>query len=386
MTSISSLTRGVFSLTALVVGGSSVAHAAVPHVVARAGQVVDGTVLSNNLTQFPDINEASQYTYADFAITGGGVYTNAGKLFGAGQSMGGRTFSRLFGVHPDMNDSGAVGFVFVDTTSTAHVATQSGIQFAAFSGTLNGQPISSAGPVVLNNAGVAGLNVISGTGQAAALIGASGVLVGQTGFTQHGITLTNTFLVQQNNFNGSGEGVFVGVDGSTRRVLSQNRLIYTQGQSVGGFVMGTLNSGAAINEAGSVAFQGVLNDGRPAILSMERGLITARGTVISGMTIQNLGFQISMDELGRIGWRGTFVGGGEGIFIDQTLLLKSGDVVDDVTIATLGNPSINSAGNWIVHATFTNGSNGIVALVPEPTTALTAAASLLTLRRRRSPC
>ena len=79
---------------------------------------------------------------------------------------------------------------------------------------------------------------------------------------------------------------------------------------------------------------------------------------------------VDINNKDHVAYLANYTGGGQGIFLENGLLVSTGDVVSGRTIASLFRPYLNDNDMIVAYATFTDGSSGIITAVPEPVVAV----------------
>lgn len=347
-------------------------------VVAATGQNVGGHTLTG-FFQFPDINNAGTVAYNAFAgPNSSGVFTQAGRLIGTGDSVDGVVIKDIFGVHPSLNNPGTVAFGFRDAGNAFLYSTQNDILFNTSTDTIEGLPLGSIGSIALgdNNHVAFFGSRNTGSGFVQGIYSPTAVLF-ELGDTVDGRTITGMNGIFTDGINDDGTIVFRGQHSGGLSLFTQTDELITTGQTVAGRTLSAINPDAPINNAGEVAFHGFFaGNSRRGIYTLTRRVVED-GDVIEGRVIQNFEPNVSISENGLVAYEASFVGGGSGLFVEQDLLLATGDLLNGKIVSSVNPPQVNDAGTIVAHVTFTDNTEAIVtATIPEPAGAAVVASLL----------
>lgn len=381
---------GLAALAALAAASSA---SAALSIVARSGQDFQGFT-PTGFFQFPAVSNTGEVVFVGTHPDGSRILSSTrGIRLAPGDVVGGRIFGSAFGAHPDVNDFGDIAFTFRDTSSTTLIAAQSAsgstsILFNFSTDLVQGKTLGSIGQLATNNAGTVVFNSNFLDGSALGVFSPTAPVLA-TGMVIGGQTVAGINGVTADGLNNAGVVAVRVVTGTTTgptRIATQDGFLASPGLNIGGRSIQTYNASISINDGGNVSFVGFYGGGA-SVFTLDREVL-ATGTVHGGRTIQNFDGDTAIDDAGRVALKANFAGGGSGIFFDDTLVLATGDVLDGLTVLSLGVPALNDAAQLAVFATFTDGSSAILAgTVPEPATAALllgfgAVAAVAVLRRR----
>jgi hypothetical protein len=132
------------------------------------------------------------------------------------------------------------------------------------------------------------------------------------------------------------EGIYVG-----EGIFTPTDLVVETGKTICGQTLYGIGFAPALNDSGTVVFQGLLSSQTLAILTSTMFLAES-GHKIGGHTPTSFGVP-AINNNGTVAFLGSF-SGGTGVFTQTALLAKSGDSIGGQTLATFGAPAINDRG------------------------------------------
>ena len=168
--------------------------------------------------------------------------------------------------------------------------------------------------------------------------------------------------------NNNREVVFLGVydDGSLFggpvAVFTPDRIVAGPGMTIGGKDILRIRQAPDINDNGSIVFVGTFQDGEGIFVNDQ--LVVQTGDTIDGKTLTSLlpGVTLlkpSFNDNADIAFRAGFAGG-EGIFTQNALIAATGDIIDGKQVTRiLGAPTINNRGDIVFQAIFSDGGSGL---------------------------
>ncbi|MFA9476797.1 PEP-CTERM sorting domain-containing protein [Phycisphaerales bacterium AB-hyl4] len=356
------------------------AEAATVQVLARTGDVVDGHTVSGAIGNRPDINNAGQVVW----MANNHIFIDEAIHIAPGTNIGGRIYNNVYGGAPVINNHGVVGFSFRESSPAGTLfATDTTLQFGTGDSTVNGHSLTSVGAVSINDAGmIAWASSFRDGTQSISVITTPTQFLIQQGNTISGVPVSSIPSFSRHALNSQGEALVMFADNNIRHYATQNGVIVSQGNTIGGITLTSMDHGGSINDHGDIAFMGFFaGNTRRGIFTNDR-VVAVNGDVFDGLTLHSFNGGVDINNAGQVAFLGTFVQGGSGLFLDDELLLKTGDLIDGVAITGLGIPALNDSGLITAHVSLADGSQAIV-LVPEPASALLIAAGLLVGVRRR---
>jgi len=176
------------------------------------------------------------------------------------------------------------------------------------------------------------------------------------------------------SINNSGQFAFVGgIDdgsflGGPLTVFTRDRLVAGPGMTIDGRQLIDRPGSEAIpgipdiNDNGNIAFKGIFTGGEGIFL--DDRLIVETGDTIDGRTLTSvvaglLPFKPSLNNSGEIAFVGTFEGG-EGVFTQEKLIAATGDVIDSRQLTGIGGQaSINNPGDVVFKAGLEGGETAL---------------------------
>jgi hypothetical protein len=200
--------------------------------------------------------------------------------------------------------------------------------------------------------------------------------------TAAGIFTPSTFLASTEERNPSTDGhgnvVFRNFTASSDGIFSQSNPLVEPGDIIEGLTLLSFGDGPDVNSRGTVAFLADFDNqfgpqagifttrevkGRPDDHSK---LLVKTGDTIDGFTLIAFFSTVAINDPGTVVFNG--LGSAEtGIFTQFGLVAKEGDIVDDKVLGNLlilRHGDINNAGEIVFEAQFSDGSTGVVLAVP----------------------
>lgn len=176
---------------------------------------------------------------------------------------------------------------------------------------------------------------------------------GQGFFTQHhkvnhigdvvsGVTLTHT--TGYAGINESGVAAYGWeFNGAPHGIFNNAGLVAKEGDVISGHTLQTITDTPDINDSGTIAFYSF------GEAFTQNGIVAGSGDVISGKTIGSVtSTSPSINNSDAVAFTATFTdgsGSGRGIFTQNGLLVRNGQVFGGKTLSTFGDPSINNSGD-----------------------------------------
>jgi hypothetical protein len=156
-------------------------------------------------------------------------------------------------------------------------------------------------------------------------------------------------------------------DSEGEGIFTPASLVLRTGNLVSGRTLEGIGFVPAINDDGTVTVRGLDSQGS-AIVAMTSlapntpmMLLAGDGDTIDGRKITDVGFP-AMNNNGTVVFLASF-SGGTGIFTQTRLLAKTGDTIGGVTIANFGTPTINNRGT-VVFQSWPSGRRATAILTP----------------------
>ncbi|HLK20720.1 MAG TPA: hypothetical protein VKT81_17320, partial [Bryobacteraceae bacterium] len=200
-----------------------------------------------------------------------------------------------------------------------------------------------------------------GPGGAQALITRGTTMIG-------GQTVTGTLGFNPNfvGLNDSGTVVVSTSLSGGSAVITPTSIIAEAGQTIGGKTLTGVGGVPAINNLGTILFGGVYGlvaQNQFGIFSSTDAVVLS-GQSIGGITIAGPGNPL-INDYGQIAFEAAF-SGKTGLFTTTEPVLAEGQVVDGKTIQTNGLRGVhfNNAGQFVIQADFTDGTQGIILATP----------------------
>jgi hypothetical protein len=200
--------------------------------------------------------------------------------------------------------------------------------------------------------------------------------------TGAGIFMPSALLVSTQERNPSTDGhgnvVIMNFTSNGGGIFTQSSPLVESGDIIQGLTLLSFGDGPAVNHRGTVAFIGTFDDqsvsqvgifttreidGRPGDHSR---LLVRTGDIIDGLTLTGLFSPIAINAPGTVAFAGIF-SGGTGIFTQSALVAREGDIVDANVLGdllVLRHQDINNAGEIVFEARFSDGSTGIILAEP----------------------
>jgi len=200
----------------------------------------------------------------------------------------------------------------------------------------------------------------------------------KTGDTIAGKQLT---FITSPSLNQAGEVAFLGGFSGGSGIFTPSRLLVQTGDAIDGATIFNFYSGISYNAGGSVAFEAATGTGYPTgtadFLTSSQGssLLISTGQSVQDKTLSGIGTPVLNDD-GRVGFRGEFLNNANpndtGVITIDTagdstpdLLAESGKCVGHKKIQVFGYPAkILSDGSAVTTASF-NGGSGIFKIAPK---------------------
>ena len=149
-------------------------------------------------------------------------------------------------------------------------------------------------------------------------------------------------------------------------ILTDDGIVVETGQTLGGGTLDSMQYQIELNNAGDVAFMGLLEGDPDYGIYTPSGLVAGPGSVIDGKTLDRLWGGFSMNASGQVAFQARFLPGESedwGFFTQDRLLVKKGDEVDGKSIRSLGAPpTINDSGETAFVARWHPTSSNFMAL------------------------
>lgn len=359
-------------------------------IVARTGVEYAGYT-PTAFWQFPTVNNLGEIAWVGTLGGGGSVVFSStrGTRLEPGTTVGTTSFSYTYGGHPVLNNAGDLLFTFRNPSNTTFMARQTAggsIQTVVNFGQPlpSGNSFATVGQMAFSDSGAIAHNSIwVGPNPASGVFSPTAPIL-TVGMTLDGQTISGMNGVMPDGINNSGVIVARVSVGSATHIATQFGLLFSPGAVIDGRTLHSYNADASINDVGDVAFHAFFGGGS-GIFTSDR-LVAATGQVIDGVAVQNFWPDVALNNLGQVAYRAGLSGGRSGIFLDDKLIIRTGESISGLTVSSLGAPALNDNGLLVVHATFTDGSQGVLAgLVPEPSAVgvLAGSAALIGVLVRR---
>ena len=138
-------------------------------------------------------------------------------------------------------------------------------------------------------------------------------------------------------------------------VMTQNRFIAGAGKLVDGRLpfFNDEDHGVAINNLGQVTYTAFLPEGSRGLF-VDETLLVQPGDVIDGITLGEFGRNPAINDRGTVAFQGSEVGRGWNIFTQDRLVVENGRVYDGHTMVSFKLPHINNAGEIVFRARSSN--------------------------------
>ena len=202
---------------------------------------------------------------------------------------------------------------------------------------------------------------LSGPGGAQALITRGTTMIG-------GQTVTGTLGINPNfvGLNDLGTVVVSTSLSGGAAVITPTSIIAEAGQTIGGKTLTSVGGVPAINNSGTILFGGVyglVSLNQFGIFSSTAAVVQS-GQSIGGFTIAGPGNPL-LNDYGQIAFEAAF-SGKTGLFTTTEPVLAEGQIVAGKTIQTNGlrGVNFNNAGQFVIQADFTDGTQGIIIATP----------------------
>jgi hypothetical protein len=197
-----------------------------------------------------------------------------------------------------------------------------------------------------------------------------------------GIFTSSTFLASTGermpSTDGHGNVVLMNLTANGGGIFTQANPLVESGDIISGLTLLSFGDSPAVNRRGTVAFLGAFDDqstpqvglfttrevnGRPGDDSK---LLVRTGDTIDGLTLIGFLSPAAINDPGTVAFNGLF-SGGTGIFTQFGLVAREGDIVEDKVLGNLlvlRHQGINNAGEIVFEAVFADGSTGIILAKP----------------------
>ncbi len=290
-----------------------------------------------------------------------------------GDTIGGKILNNIYPENPSLNNTGIVAFQG-SYSGGSGIFTQNAL-IAKTGDTISGLTLTDFGDSCsVNNAGIVEfVGMYSGGSGIFTQNGA----IAKTGDTIGSHTLKDVSDLGDRKMNNAGDVAFLGDytygNGIRFAIFSQDSVLVTPGDTIGGVKINGFGNGPFLNDMGTVAFHGNIASGGSGIFT-QNSIIAKPGDIIEGLTLTDVGSDPALNDVGTVVFYGTY-SGGSGLFTQHSVIAKTGDVIGGKTISgfiwsatTTTNASVNDAGDIAFYATFGDGSKGIILAqsIPEP--------------------
>ncbi|MCH8047896.1 MAG: hypothetical protein IID44_29735 [Planctomycetes bacterium] len=138
-------------------------------------------------------------------------------------------------------------------------------------------------------------------------------------------------------------------------VMTQNRFIAGAGKLVDGRLpfFNDEDHGVDINNLGQVTYTAFLPEGSRGLF-VDETLLVQPGDVIDGITLGEFGRNPAINDRGTVAFQGSEVGRGWSIFTQNRLVVENGRVYDGHTMVSFSDLHINNAGEIVFGARSSN--------------------------------
>lgn len=338
--------------------------------VAKTGQTIGGqTISAFGIGCSPGIDDLGNVVFgANLSPSTNAIFTQSSVIAKSGDPI--RTGVSIDEVAcPTVSHNGIVAFIG-NFTRTPPLAGQGIFTFTIGSGVPFQEVLESASgftfPAINDHGQIAAASEV-GSPQTLYLIGPGGpqtlIVRGQTMIG--GQTVTGTLGINPNFLGLNNAGIVVvdtSLTGGTA-IVTPTSIVAEAGQTIAGKTLTSVGGVPVINNQGTILFDGFFSSNQSGIFSPTAAMVLS-GQSVGGFTVGSVTNPL-LNDYGQIGFEASF-SGKTGLFTTTELVLAEGQVVDGKTIQRNGlrGVNFNNAGQFVIQADFTDGTQGIILATP----------------------